>query len=765
MKTHQQALVNFNRLIAFFWLTLLMQLAFSELAMAAATLPIALSDKLNRALDVGNPVDLIIEYDDTEIETVTKVMRSRLAKRRDNDEIRAYKVARYQALKDRVDLPMRRPEIEDLQRYSHLPMGFKRFKSSAALKAFMAQAGVKAVHINEKMYLVSMENLSLINQTLSYKLDKQGTGTSVVVIDNGIDYTKEAFGPCTSDNTPSASCRVIASREQVTSNLFRPRQVATNHDHGTNVAGTVLGVAPASKIISYNVFDTAGGAYSNDIITAIDWGLRNQGAYNIAAMNLSLGGPDKFTSPCDSDWSASPIARAKNAGISVIVAAGNGGYSDGLSSPACAPDAVSVGAVYDSNEGGKSWGTGCTDATTAADKVVCFSNSASFLTLLAPGVNITSAGITLSGTSQAAPHVAGAIAVLRAAFPSETASQLQSRLTNSRVSRVTDTRNNISFPRLDLLQALANLPANNNFASASALSNTADGSISSSSILSTKETGEPQHADNAGGQSVWWTWTAPANGQLSIDTHDSNYDTLLAVYTGTTPDALSQMAANDNDGFGVGNSSVLLQAQAGQEYKIAVDGTNGAAGFVQLNWRLNPTANANLSVTISGPDAITLGGQQPYVITVTNTGPQAATNVTVATTLPTGAAFMSSNANCTANSNVVNCLLGTLGVNSTASLTIQVQWDSIGSNTQLSVIASSDVPDGTQVNNAASVSVAMSASAEMGDSPTLPEWGMILMMGVMMLIGRKAQLRSLNMSKNIFSKNVKIQSKGKTIHG
>jgi uncharacterized repeat protein (TIGR01451 family) len=225
------------------------------------------------------------------------------------------------------------------------------------------------------------------------------------------------------------------------------------------------------------------------------------------------------------------------------------------------------------------------------------------------------------------------------------------------------------------------------------------------------------------------------------------------------------MAANDNDGFGVGNSSVLLQAQAGQEYKIAVDGTNGTAGFVQLNWSLNPTANANLSVGISGPDAITLGAQQPYVITVTNAGPQAATNLSVATTLPTGAAFMSSNTNCTVNSNVVNCLLGTLGVNSTASLTIEVQWDSIGSNTQLSAIASSDVPDGTQVNNAASVSVAMSASAEMGDGPTLPEWGMILMMGVMILIGRKAQLRSLNMSKNIFSKNGKIQSKGKTIHG
>jgi hypothetical protein len=443
----------------------------------------------------------------------------------------------------------------------------------------------------------------------------------------------------------------------------------------------------------------------------------------------------------------------------VVVAAGNNGYIEGLSSPACAPDALSVGAIYDSSLGGITWGTGCTDATTAADKVVCFSNSASFLTLLAPGVMITSAGITMSGTSQAAPHVAGAIAVLRAAFPSETVTQIQSRLINSRVPRVT--RNNLSFPRLDLLQALANLPANNNFDSASALSNNNTGSISSSSILSTKETGEPIHANNTGGQSVWWKWTAPASGQLSIDTQGSNYDTLLAVYTGTALNALSNIAANDNDGFSIGTSSALLQAQAGQEYKIAVDGTNGAAGFVQLNWRLDPLANANLSVSISGPSDITLGTPQPYVISVNNTGPQAATNVAVATTLPTGATFVSSNANCTASSNIVNCLLGTLGVDSTASLTIQVQWSSIGSNTQLSAIASSDVPDSAQVNNAASVTVAMSASSEMGDSPTLPEWGMIFMMAVMIAIGRKAQLRSLSMPKNMPSKNGNTQSKGK----
>ncbi|NBX00492.1 MAG: IPTL-CTERM sorting domain-containing protein [Methylophilaceae bacterium] len=351
--------------------------------------------------------------------------------------------------------------------------------------------------------------------------------------------------------------------------------------------------------------------------------------------------------------------------------------------------------------------------------------------------------------------MAGAIAVLRSAFPSETVNDIQNRLINSRVPRVTDTRNNIQFPRLDLLQALANPPANNNFASAIALSNANNtGNISSSSILATKETGEPDHAGKPGGQSVWWKWTAPASGQLSIDTQGSNYDTLLAIYTGTAVNALNNLTSNDNDGFSIGTSSLLLQAQAGQEYKIAVDGAEGAAGFLQLNWGFNPNANANLSVDISGPTAITLGTPQPFVMTVNNTGPQAATNVAVTTTLPTGATFLSSNANCTATSNVVNCLLGTLGVNSTTSLTMQVQWNSIGSNTQLLASVSSDLPDSAQVNNAASMQMAMSASSEMGDSPTLPEWGMIFMMALMIAIGRQAQLRSLKL-------NGKNQSKGK----
>ena len=151
-------------------------------------------------------------------------------------------------------------------------------------------------------------------------------------------------------------------------------------------------------------------------------------------MSLEDGGD--YTTPC-SDSSSNPfvipIESARLAGISPVAASGNNEYTDGISNPACTPGVVSVGAVYDSDLGSVSWGS-CTDAATAADEVACFSNSASFLTLPAPGVDITAAGETYSGTSQATPHVAGAIVVFRAAFPFETLATTVARLTVCRES-------------------------------------------------------------------------------------------------------------------------------------------------------------------------------------------------------------------------------------------------------------------------------------------------------------------------------------------
>ena len=418
----------------------------------------------------------------------------------------------------------------------------------------------------------------------------------------------------------------------------------------------------------------------------------------------------------------------------MVAAAGNDAYTNGLNKPACTPGVISVGAVYDSdlsNQGypnGVNWGNNlCTDSTTAADQITCFSDSASFLTMLAPGAMVTAAGITDGGTSQAAPFVAGATAVLRAAFPQETLAQIQTRIISSG-KPITDPRNGVTTPRLNLLAAVA--PANDDFDYRIALSGNSGGT-NGSNLLATKEPGEPDHAGNAGGHSVWWKWTAPATGQLSVDTHGSGFDTLLAAYTGSSVSALTAVASNDNDGSANGTSGMFLQAHSGTEYEIAVDGANGASGNIALNWGLNTSATADMSLGITGPATGVTGFSSFYTLSVANAGPQAATNVAVTITLPANASFVPGAAACNAAGNTVTCGLGMLQNAARVSLQIQLLWNSASASAALSATVASDLPDPNQTNNTSTIQVTASApsssSDDSNDVPTLPVWGMILM--------------------------------------
>jgi uncharacterized membrane protein YdcZ (DUF606 family) len=235
--------------------------------------------------------------------------------------------------------------------------------------------------------------------------------------------------------------------------------------------------------------------------------------------------------------------------------------------------------VYDADIGAFSYPAVCSDSTTAADKVTCFSNNASFLTLLAPGALITAAGATYGGTSQAAPHVSGAVAVLRSAYPSESVDAAVTRLT-SRGMNITDPRNSLVKPRIDELAALG--AVNDNFSAAVPLVGQS-GSVYADNIDATKETGEPAHAGDGGGKSVWWTWTPSLTGAVIVTTLGSDFDTLLAVYTGSNPASLALTAENNNTPPG-STSAVSFTATAGTIYHMAVDGVAAAWGTIKLTW-------------------------------------------------------------------------------------------------------------------------------------------------------------------------------------
>ncbi len=154
-------------------------------------------------------------------------------------------------------------------------------------------------------------------------------------------------------------------------------------------------------------------------------------------------------------------------------------------------------------------------------------------------------------------------------------------------------------------------PSNDAFTNAFSISGTT-GVTNGTSLGATKEAGEPNHAGNAGGKSVWYRWTPASSGTVTFDTLGSSFDTLLAVYTGSSVASLSPVASNDDISPGVTpQSRVVFSATAGTAYRIAVDGYAGASGSVVLNWTqsLGPPANDSFgnAFTLSGSSGTTNG--------------------------------------------------------------------------------------------------------------------------------------------------------------
>lgn len=130
----------------------------------------------------------------------------------------------------------------------------------------------------------------------------------------------------------------------------------------------------------------------------------------------------------------------------------------------------------------------------------------------------------------------------------------------------------------------------------------------------TSETGEPLHAGKSGGKSVWFVWTSPTTGNLTLTTQGSSFDTLLAVYSGESLDQLQAMANNDDDD-GLPTSQVRLGVAAGQACQIAVDGFAGARGNLVLGWSIDPTSNLLPRIIQAPVDQLApLGGEARFTV-------------------------------------------------------------------------------------------------------------------------------------------------------
>jgi len=174
------------------------------------------------------------------------------------------------------------------------------------------------------------------------------------------------------------------------------------------------------------------------------------------------------------------------------------------------------------------------------------------------------------------------------------------------------------------------VPANNNFTNAANVDlNAGLLTVNGFNTNATKEGGEPNHADNKGGRSVWWRWKPGGSGNVTIDTKGSVFDSTLAVYTGSAVGSLTPIVSNDDIESGVRqNSTVTLNVTGGTTYSIAVDGFNnddssGADnGGIKLNFDFNNAAGTPPTITTQPtPVTVNVGGSASFSVTATGTAP------------------------------------------------------------------------------------------------------------------------------------------------
>jgi subtilisin-like proprotein convertase family protein len=302
---------------------------------------------------------------------------------------------------------------------------------------------------------------TLIRSDQANAIGVTGAGQSIAVLDTGVDYTVSELGGGAFPNA-----KVIAGQDFGDDDA----DPMDCEGHGTSVAAVAAGptgVAPNATIVALKVVKGAScdEAQDSDILAAVNWAVTNQATYAISTINLSFGGaPTDGLSHgyCDDvypDYVAA-IDAANAAGIVFVASSGNDGLENTIAAPACVSNAVSVGAVYPDSFLRVGWkddsgGTQCEDSSVSPDTIVCFSNSASVLSLLAPGafwLVVTKGGASefFHGTSASAPAASGAAALMHEAHPELTPSGIASLLkTTGRT--LTDPRNGISTPRIDTL--------------------------------------------------------------------------------------------------------------------------------------------------------------------------------------------------------------------------------------------------------------------------------------------------------------------------
>jgi subtilisin family serine protease len=343
--------------------------------------------------------------------------------------------------------------------------GFAGLADAVAVDSLVANPSVRHIGVDVGGGGSLAQSIPLIGAHLVQTSGYLGRGVTVAVLDTGAATVHPDLQAaivdqhCFCRNSDGSGCCPNGTTEQDGAG-----SAEDDHGHGTNVSGIIAsrgrigaaGVAPEAKLVVVKVMDRSSRfSSSSQVISGLDWVASTHP--EVRVINMSLGTSARFAGECDHLATfvrafALIIDSLRSRGTLVFASTANTASATQIEAPACIRNAVAVGAVYDGNVGSVTF-DGCSDTVTSADRIACFSNSSHALDLLAPGARITSTGrgggtSTFSGTSQAAPHVAGTAALLLEASSSLTSDQIETAL--KLTGRwLTDSRNGLSFPRLD----------------------------------------------------------------------------------------------------------------------------------------------------------------------------------------------------------------------------------------------------------------------------------------------------------------------------
>lgn len=573
------------------------------------------------------------------------------------------------------------------------------------------------------------ESTRVIGADAAWASGFTGAGQSVAILDTGVDSTHPSLsGKVVSEgcfSTDNGGSRRSLCPGGVTNSTAAGSGINCTGvggcDHGTHVAGiaagragvnasgdTLTGVARDANVIAIQVFtrftedsDCDGNApcvksVVSDQILGLERvrdlaNLMSGGnpVFRIASVNMSLGDDSNNASACDGDSRKTAIDNLRSLGIATVIAAGNEGHRAGIGVPACISTAVSVG------------------STNKDDTVSSFSNNAAIVSILAPGGSIESSipggGFGFkSGTSMAAPHVAGAWAVFKSAtgHGSDSVATVLTQFQNTGVP-VTDTRTpsptNLVRPRLRLDRALGLRSADLRLAKSGSpnpviagtnltytINLTNDGPDAAASVI-VSDTLPANTTFVSPPAAAGWSCTFPAVGsggqvkcsKASVANGETATFTFVVKVEEATP-----------NGSNLNNTATVTTSD------FDPNAVNSSATATT-----NVIARADLEVIskVDLPDPVITNNPLRYTITVRNNGPSVASSVELNDPLPIGALFNS----CVATGGGV-CLgsgqnrivsFASLAVGATATVTFET-------------IANCVLADGAIINNTATISAA-----------------------------------------------------------